>query len=92
MLTRREWLQTAAMFSAALVSSSPDHSELMKTLEVPMLFVFGTRTGGVPEGFTDAMPPHGQAISISEAGRLACLENVDEFNEAVRTFWKSVPA
>lgn len=78
------------MFTAALVSKSPDHSDLMKSLKVPMLFVFGDRTGGIPDGFEDTLPPNGKVVSISNAGRLACIENVPAFNDAVRDFWASI--
>jgi 3-oxoadipate enol-lactonase len=78
------------MFSAALVSKSPDHSEMMKSLQTPILFVFGDRTGGIPAGFNEALPPKGKAVSIADAGRLACIENYTDFNAAVRDFWTSL--
>jgi pimeloyl-ACP methyl ester carboxylesterase len=79
------------MFAAALVSASPDRTEMLKRLKTPLLFVFGDRTGGIPEGYADTVPPGSRIISIPDAGRLAAIENAPAFNAAVKDFWASIP-
>lgn len=78
------------MFMAALTSGLPDRTDLCKSLETPMLFVFGERTGGVPAGYQDMLPPNGRAVAIPDAGRLAAIENAPAFNAVTRDFWSAV--
>jgi 3-oxoadipate enol-lactonase len=71
------------------MSRRPDSSDLLDSIEVPVLVIVGEHDAVTPPPVSRAMHeriPNAELVTIPDAGHLSNLENPAAFNDALQKF------